>query len=347
MPGASRDAVDRAALDGLDVIEVQGPHARPPLLVPGNEAALALRLHALSYEKHLAPWLASSGYTEAALEAVAAQVCRALDEGPLSSVVIRARVTHPDAGELMIGALVHLSLRGVIRRFPADGRIDSSKYLYELRHPDDRPAVDAQGDPAGVVRAGLRLFLQRHGPASVDEMADSVLLTKGAIRKALADLQAERIGVSGWTDDAWLLADDVRAWKRFNAQDDRVVLLPYRDPFVWRRRPPAVLAARPASSPVLNSEFRPTPIADITALHHHVIVVGGALAGVWEYDPKTRCVITRVWKADKALRARVAAAAAETETFVRQQVGDLPLSAVDPAPRRAKRIAFCRGRGEP
>ena len=344
MPGASRDAVDRAALDGLDVIEVQGPHARPPMLVPGNEAALALRLHALSYEKHMAPWLASSGYTEAALNAVAAQVCRALDEGPLSSALIRAQVTHPDAAELMIGALVHLSLRGVIRRFPADGRIDSSKYLYELRHPDDRPPVDAEDDPASVVREGLRLFLQRHGPASVDEMADSILLTKGAIRKALAELQAERIGVNGWTDDAWLLADDVRAWKRFDAQDDRVVLLPYRDPFVWRRRPPAVLAARPAASPVLNTELRLTPIADITALHHHVIVAGGALVGVWEYDPKTKHVLTRVWPGDSSLRSRVAAASADAETFIRQQVGDVSLSAVDPALRRAKRIAFCRGR---
>ena len=342
MPGASRDAVDRAALDGIELIEVQGPHARPPVLVPRNESALALRLHALSYERHVASWLASSGYTEAALMTVSAQVCRALDEGPLPSVAIRARVTHPDAGALLIGALVHLSLRGVIRRFPTDGRVDSSKYHYELRHPDDRPALDAQGDAAVVVREGIRLFLQRYGPASVDEMADSVLLTKGAIRKALAELQAERMGVDGWSHDAWMLPDDLRAWTTFDAEDDRVVLLPYRDPFVWRRRPPSVLAARPVASPVLNTEGRQTRIAEITALHHHAIVAGGELVGVWEYDPRTKHVVTRMWKADKRLRARVTTAAAEAETFVRQQVGDLPLSAVDPQPRRDARMAFCR-----
>ena len=64
-------------------------------------------------------------------------------------------------------------------------------------------------------------------------------------RQAVADLQAERIRVEGWTDDAWLLPDDVRSWKASNAAADRVVLLPYRDPFVWRRRPVSVLTARP------------------------------------------------------------------------------------------------------
>jgi hypothetical protein len=45
--------------------------------------------------------------------------------------------------------------------------------------------------------------------------------------------------------------------------------------------------------------------------------------------------------ADKALRARVDDAAADTARFIRQQLGDAKLSAVDPPVRRAKRIAFC------
>jgi hypothetical protein len=340
MPGVSRDAVDRAAIDGVDIIEIPGAHARPPVLVPRDEMALALRLHWASYAKHAAPVFASGRYSEAALRAIASQACRALDQGPLSTADIRASVTHPDAGELLTGALIDLAVRGVIRRYPEDGRLDSSKYLYELRHPDDRPDLDAEGDAASIALKATRLFLQRHGPAAVDEIAEWAALTKGTVRKALGTLGAEPISIDGWTAEAWLLPDDVRAWKAFAGDDNRVVFLPYRDPFVAIRRPPPVLARRD-TAPVLNAKWRPVGIGKVNGLNHHAIVASGELVGVWEYDPETKRVVTRLWKTDKTLRARAVDAATETARFVCEQLGDAKLSAVDPPARRATRIAFC------
>jgi winged helix DNA-binding protein len=341
LPGISRETIDRAAMDGVDVIEVPGAHARPAILVPRDEVALALRLHWASYAKHAAPLFASGRYNETALKAIASQACRALDEGPLSTADIRSIVTHPDAGELLTGALIDLAVRGIVRRYPVDGRLDSSKYLYELRHPDDRPNLDDEGDAASVTLKATRLFLRRHGPATVDEIAEWAGLTKGSIRKALVSLGAERLTLDGWTDDAWLLPDEVRAWNTFTADDKRVVLLPYRDPFVSVRRPPSVLARRDTAR-VLNAKLSPVAIRDVTGLNHHTIVAGGELVGVWEYDPQTERVVTRVWDTDKTVRARVANAATATERFVRQQVADAKLSAVDPPARRATRITFCR-----
>ena len=341
MPCVSREAIDRAALDGVEVIEVPGAHARPPVLVPRDEMALALRLHWDSYSKHAAAYFARAVFTEAALHAVAAQVCRALDEGPLSTGAIRPLLTHPDAGELLTGALVHLATRGIVRRYPADGRLDSSKYQYELRHPDDRPDLDAEGDAASVAAGAARLFLQRYGPATVDEMAEWAPLTKGALRQALASLGAEPIPIQGWTKEAWLLPEDVRAWKTFEADAARVVLLPYRDPFVSRRRPTAVLAAD-GQARVLNASSKLEAIGAATKLTHHAIVAGGELVGVWEYDPGTKRIVSRVWSTEKGMRGRVDDAAAETERFITQQLGDAGLSAVDPPARRAKRLAFCR-----
>ena len=340
LPGVSRDTIDRAAIDGVDVIEVPGAHARPPVLVPRDEMALALRLHWTSYAKHAAPLFASGRFSEAALRAIASQVCRALDEGPLSTADIRASVTHADAGELLTGALMTLAVRGVIRRYPVDGRLDSSKYLYELRHPDDQPDLEAEGDAASIALKATRLFLQRHGPASLDEIAEWAALTKGSVRKALGALGAEPISINGWTDNAWLLPEDIRAWNMFAGNDNRVVFLPYRDPFVSVRRPPAVLARRD-TAPVLNPKSRSVAIRDVNGLNHHAVVAGGELVGVWEYDPDTKSVVARLWMADKALRARVDDAAADTARFIRQQLGDAKLSAVDPPVRRAKRIAFC------
>jgi hypothetical protein len=345
MPAVSREAIDRAAVDGMEVIEVPGGHARPPVLVPRDEMALALRLHTVSYEKHVAPLFASGAISRSAIKEIGAQVCRGLDEGPLSTADIRALVTHRDATELLVGALADLALRGIIWRYPVDARLDASKYMYELRHPDDRPDLDAEGDARAVILNATRLFLRRHGPATVDEIAWWALHAKGAVRKALTALGAERIAIAGWTDEAWLLPDDLREWKSFRGDSrEDVALLPYRDPFIQLRRPPAVLSGRPAA-PVLDARSKPATIHSVSALYHHTIVADGELDGIWEYDPETESVVTRVWSGDTKLRRRVALAAAETERFIRQQLGDAKLSAVEPPERRARRIAFCqRGR---
>jgi hypothetical protein len=339
MRGLSREAVERAVMDGTEVMEVPGAHARPPSLVPRDEAAIALRLHHASYAKHAAAYFKRGDFSEAAVKAVAAQVCQALDEGPLSTAGIRALVTHRDAAALLVAALVDLSVRGVIRRFPSDGRLDSSKYVYELRHPDDRPDLEGEGDETSVVTAATRLFLHRHGPASVDEIAAWAPLTKGVVRKALGALGAEPVAIDGWTDDAWLLPDDIGAWKTFAAEETRVVFLPYRDPFVSLRQPPAVLTGNPRAR-VLTAASKPLALAAASTVMHHAIVAGGELVGVWDYDPRKARIVSRVWGTNKGLGGRVAEAAADTESFIQRQLGDCKLSAVDPDDRRAKRLAF-------
>jgi hypothetical protein len=119
------------------------------------------------------------------------------------------------------------------------------------------------------------------------------------------------------------------------------VLLPFRDPFVHMRHSPAVLAGN-AAAPVLDGTLKRARIGDVNRLHHHTILSGGELVGVWEYDPKAETVLTRLWSADAGLRRRVASAAAETARFIREQLGDAKISAVDPPAKRAKRLAFCR-----
>ncbi len=48
--------------------------------------------------------------------------------------------------------------------------------------------------------------------------------------------------------------------------------------------------------------------------------------GVWEYDPKTEMVVTRVWRTDRRLKERAAEAAVDTGRFIREQLGDAKLS---------------------
>jgi hypothetical protein len=342
MPGVSREAIDRAAMDRVSLVEVPGAHGRPAVLVPRDEMGLALRLHSATFQKHLAPHFAKGDLSQAALRGVETQVCRVLDEGPLATADIRASLRHPDAEELLVTALINLSVRGIIQRFPVDGRLDSAKYMYELRHPDDRPDLDGEGDEAAVVAKAAQHFLQRHGPATMDEITWWGNLTKGAVRKALGALGAEPLAVPGWTKEAWLLPRDMQAWRSFGgSRDDRIALLPYRDPFVHMRHGPAVLCRKP-TCPALDGMLKRTRIGDVDNLYHHAILSGGDVVGVWEYDPNAEAVVTRLWEPDARLRRRVADEAAGTADFIREQLGDAKLSAVDPPDKRAKRLAFCR-----
>src|SRR3984893_16979657 len=97
LPGTSRGVVDRAAIDGVPLINVPGGHARPSVVVPRDEMALALRAHLASYQKHLAPHFRNGDISETELRGIGTAVCRALDEGPLSTTDIRQRVRHPGA----------------------------------------------------------------------------------------------------------------------------------------------------------------------------------------------------------------------------------------------------------
>jgi hypothetical protein len=348
MPGTSRDEVDRAAIDGVPLIDVPGGHARPSVVVPRDEMALVLRAHLASYQKHLAPHFRNGDISETELHGIGTAVCRALDEGPLSTTDIRQRVRHSGTAALLTAALLDLALRGVVRRFPADGRLDSSKYLYELLHPDDRPDLDAEGDGATVAAKLAERFLRRQGPATLDELAWWAELTKTAARRALEVVHAEKVAIDGWTDEAWLLPDDLRAWRSFRPwvtedDGDRVTLLPFRDPLVYGRRGPAVLSASP-DGPVLIGNKRAARIIDVDRLDHHAVLSGGEVVGVWEYDLKTETVVTRMWRTDRRLQERIAEAAADIGRFIREQLGDAKLSAVDPLWARERRLAFCRAR---
>lgn len=342
MPGVPRDAVDRAAVEGTSIVEVPSGPSRPAVLVPREDMALALRLHGAPHERHILRYLTSNGIEEPALRSVESAVTRALQEGPMPAAELRTALSGLDRTPLLAAALIALTLRGVIRRLPAAGRIDAAAYQYEWLHPEDRPDLDGEGDAAAIAVKIVERFLRWHGPATLDELAGWSELPKRALRPALAAIRAERVTIGGWTEDGWLLPADMPAWRAFAGEDDdHVALLPFRDPFVWSRQRPAILTERPAA-PVLDRTGKRSRVGSVAALYHHSIVSGGELVGVWEFDPRSHVIVTRLWSEERGLRRRVAKAAEATARFIDEQLGDAKLAAVDPPARRARRLAFCR-----
>jgi hypothetical protein len=342
MPGLSREAVDRGVLEGTPLVEAPGGHTRAAMLVPREELGLATRLAAASHAKHQAPLVRRGTIDPSAVRALGKTICGALDEGPMPSADLRAAVaaSHPRSLDLFAAALAQLTLEGKVRRFPIAGRIDSPKYLYELMHPDDRPDLAAEGDAASVHARLASVFLRRHGPATIEDFAWWTGSTKTDARAALTTIGAASIAVDGWTSQAWLNANDVDAWNRFkDPGDPRVQLLPFRDPFVYVRRPVAVLASDPAA-PVLDWKAKKIPVSNADSLHHHAIVANGTLVGVWEYDADEEAIVTRVWGNARGLASQVKAAAAETARFIREQIGDMKFYAADTPTSRAPRVTF-------
>ncbi|OBA77820.1 hypothetical protein A9W99_04740 [Mycobacterium sp. 1164966.3] len=168
---------------------------------------------AVNESRRLAADVRKAGLTadgERWLEAACAAVVRHLGEhGPASSTELRAALpelvgTYNPApgkrwgGEVPIAprVLTVLSARGEIVRGPNDATWTTSRprwattadWLGELRHPAS--SADAQAD---LTRRWLRTF----GPASVDDVKWWFGTTLTAARKALADIGAAQVDLSG------------------------------------------------------------------------------------------------------------------------------------------------------
>jgi hypothetical protein len=107
---------------------------------------------------------------------------------------------------------------------------------------------------------------------------------------------------------------------------------------VRARGAPAELSDDAAA--VVHEKGKTIRLTQAAKLSHHSIVSGSVLVGVWDYDPRDRAVVTRLWNGERGLARKVAEAADAMTHFVREQLGDLKLSSVDPPAARARRLAF-------
>lgn len=77
------------------------------------------------------------------------------------------------------------------------------------------------------------------------------------------------------------------------------------------------------------------------AMHHNAIVLRGERRGVWEWDVEREEIAWRLFDGKRA--AGVERECARVATFIRQELGDHRIYALDHARSRAERLAFVRG----
>lgn len=226
-------------------------------------------------------------------------------------------------------ALGLLQARGEIRRVPVGGRLDQQRYGYVRWTPSPRGELSDM-DTAQTELA--RRYFSWAAPASLKHFRWFSGFTAATAKKAIAPLDL----VSFEGTDLLMpkeLADEFAAFTvpgkpaySLVAGIDGIHLL--------HRELSRLLDEADAGRPVPGDRGR--KLGEQADPPSHLIIDRGRLAGLWEFDTETGKIVHQTFGAeDAALREAVA----ETEEFVRAQLGDARSFSLDSPKSRASRVA--------
>ncbi|MFC4084047.1 DNA glycosylase AlkZ-like family protein [Amycolatopsis samaneae] len=287
-----------------------------------------------SAERHL-------GVTRAEVEQLCAAVIGALEaaDTPLDPAALKtaAGPAVRDLGEAgrkrgttttLPLALGLLQARGDIRRVPVNGRLDQQRYGYVRWHAAPLSDVD-------MARAELaRRYFAWAAPASLKQFRWFSGFTASVAKKAVEALELVPVGDSDLllpkelTDEFAEFTEPGEPRYALLAGIDGIHLL-HRE--MGRLLEPADAARSvPGGRGTLGEEADPPC---------HLIVDRGRIAGLWEFDPGAGEIVHQSFVGENdTLREAVA----ETETFVREELGDARSFSLDSVKSRAPRLAALR-----
>ncbi|MFE0025940.1 DNA glycosylase AlkZ-like family protein [Amycolatopsis sp. NPDC059021] len=334
-----REAVD-AEVARLAIHEL--PSARGcTYVLPAADFALGLAVGAGAPEGELASAERHLGVTRAEVEQLCAAVIDALEtaDAPLDPAALKTAAGPAvrnlgDAGRkrgvttTLPLALGLLQARGDIRRAPVNGRLDQQRYGYVRWNAEPVSDVD-------TVRAELaRRYFGWAAPASLKQFRWFSGFTASVAKKAVEALELVSVGDS----DLVLPKELSDEFAEFTEPDEpRYALLAGVDGIHLLHRdmgrlldPADAVRSVPGGKRTLGAEADPPC---------HVIVDRGRIAGLWEFDPEAGEIVYQSFAGDDdALREAVA----ETENFIRDELGDARSFSLDSVKSRAPRLAALR-----
>ena len=229
-------------------------------------------------------------------------------------------------------ALGRLQARGEIRRVPVNGRLDQQRYRYIRWTPS--PLSTYRKSLGEAYTELARLYFGWVGPATVAEFQWFSALGVKAAREVVAPLG---LVPAKDTADRLLLPNDVDAWERFAAPDEpSYALVSSLDSIAAARRDLlSLLDAKDHARPVVVDTTQ-KPVGGLSDLPSHAILDRGRVIGLWEYDVDSSRIAWGTFGVKKT--KQLTAAVEETESFVRDQLGDARSFSLDSPKTRVKRI---------
>jgi hypothetical protein len=342
--GTTRAAADAAA-SKLQIHEL--PAARGcTYVVPTSDYALALTL-AQPFGESDKRTAAKLGVTEKEIDKLCTAVRDAIGSDPVDPDEIKqvAGKAVRNLGEegkkkgmitTLPLALGILQTKGEIRRVPVDGRLDQQRFKYVRWSPS--PLAKTTLSAADAVTELARRFFTWVGPATMKEFqwfsGHGVKATKDAV-EPLGLVPVEEGG------DRLILPADADAFAKFSApKEPQYALVSSLDSIAAARRDVSRLVEEGDRDTVSTWTLGERPGGALTDLTAHAIFDRGRLIGYWEYDPDHEQIVwaTFARRPDKALKSAIA----ETEAYVRDQLGDARSFSLDSPKSRKPKLEALR-----
>lgn len=334
--GIRRKAADDAVAR-LEIHELPGARGCT-YVVPAADFALALKAgQGFGDEGKTALKL---GVKDAEIEKLCRAVIKALAHGPLDPQELRTAagkaVQNLDEDGKKKGlattlpvALGRLQSAGEIRRVPTSGRIDQPRYRYALWRPNPLSRFKLSMEQAYAEIA--RRFFHWIGPATMAEFQWFSGLGVKAAKAAVTPLNLVPLARNG---QLLMPAEDcMEFWEYRVPRQPQYALVSSLDNISHLRRDVEGLLA---PEDVKRSVFCEKGLMDLSS---HAILDRGRLVGLWEYDVETKSI---AWVSFIPANKELEKAVAQTEQFVREDLGDARSFSLDSPKSRAPRIAALR-----
>ncbi len=312
-------------------------------LVPSAHVPLALHVASQAWRKTTEKELAKVGSSWKKVEAVGAEVAKALKDGPLTTDKIRKAVKVPSFGDAgkKIGlssplpiALRDLEFKNVVERTLEGGRLDTERYQWRLaRDKLARPPADPGAELA-------RIFARQAGPFPLADFAWWAGMTQRDARAAIEGADLAAVSVTGYADEAWMLPEDVKVKAE---PSDAVSLLSFEDNYQVPRGSRWLVDPAQWSRPVSAwGSSKPSTLGEAKHMATRTVIVGGKLAGIWEMDPDADQILWATFSpVPSAARAQIDRLATDTAKFL-GEIGhalSFSLDTEDEVRKRASEVA--------
>lgn len=330
-PRFDRRLVDRAVFDTEALALV--PFVRGfSVLAPAHDAPWLLAAGLRAHQAKVAP-LRRAGLIDARIRGrLGDAIVRLLEEGPLTTDELRARLPQPLS--LPLGdqarkqgfpthfalALRELHLDGALVRLARERRLDRDGCLWALPSKPLGPAAERAESLEALAGRYFRAF----APASAASFAHWADATKSEARAAIAAAGLAEVLIEGQREPWWLGPEQKQAFLSFEPPAGvRLALVPFRDPAVSGCKDLLeLLAPEHASLRLSDWRGRLVPAGGGHLVHHHFLLLAGRIVGLWEYDLETRRVRLRVLESLPTRTVRLAEEKAEEVAgWIREDLG--------------------------
>lgn len=341
--GVGREQADLAVAN-LEIHEL--PSARGcTYVVPKADFALALKV---GEEFSDAPMKTARklGVTDREVDKLCNAVIKTLGKSPMDPDQIREATGNASRSMGEEGkkkgltttlplALGKLQVMGEIRRIPVNGRLDQQRYKYTLWRPNPLEGFKLSVEEAYVELA--RRFFRWTGAATTAEFQWFSGLGVKVSKAALEPLQLVPVEKGS---DRLMFPEDKEAFASFKPplKPQYCAVGCLDSIYLLRRDVKGLLDRKDLERKVFNEKTL-VSAGGLTDFPNHAILDRGRLIGLWEYDTEKQSI---AWMSfdirDKALIAVMT----ETESFIREQVGDARTFSLDSPKSRAPRIEALR-----